>query len=320
MKKGTYEFPANHTLVINKALSLVGEDAKNTIINLYPAYNVTWILTQPFFSYSDAIAIYADGVTLLNLTINIANPGGYISATGDRIQIIGNTITSGPSTGLIMSGSYCKINDNIMGGLIQLKGFYNEVNHNSFSYIYLDGDSNTVSNNTCAHIGLGYYSPQNSHNIIYGNIVKTDTRSYSGISLTNSNNTFLYENHVSAFGYGITLWFSSNNTITANTIADSMYASIKLGSSSNNNIYLNNFVDNMWESIPYVYDSYTDPGIHEANPNITVSTNFWDNGKEGNYWSSYNGTDANGDGIGDTPFVVVENDADRYPLMQPFAT
>jgi hypothetical protein len=74
------------------------------------------------------------------------------------------------------------------------------------------------------------------------------------------------------------------------------------------------------EWVPYVYDSYTDRPIREANPNMTVSTNFWDNGKEGNYWSSYNGTDDNRDGIGDTPYVVVENDADRYPLMQPFAT
>src|SRR4030042_1276346 len=319
VKKGTYEFPINQTLVINKTLSLMGEDAKNTILNIYPAYNETWILTSPFFNYSDAITIDANGVSLLNLTINIANPGGYISATGDRIQIIGNTITSGPSVGLLMNGSYCKINDNIMGGRIQLKGFYNEVDHNSFSYIHLDGDSNTVSNNTCTHIGLGYYSHQNSHNIIYGNIVKTDTRGYSGISLTDSSNNSLYENHISGFIYGIKLWFSSNNTITANTIADSLAASIDLGSSSNNNIYLNNFVDNM-EWVPYVYDSYTDRPIREANPNMTVSTNFWDNGKEGNYWSSYNGTDDSRDGIGDTPYVVVENDADRYPLRQPFAT
>ena len=48
VKKGTYELPVNQTLVIYKTLSLMGEDAENTIINLHPAYNVTWILTAPF--------------------------------------------------------------------------------------------------------------------------------------------------------------------------------------------------------------------------------------------------------------------------------
>jgi len=39
VKKGTYECPINQTLVIDKTISLIGEDAKNTIINLYPPYH-----------------------------------------------------------------------------------------------------------------------------------------------------------------------------------------------------------------------------------------------------------------------------------------
>jgi len=37
----------------------------------------------------------------------------------------------------------------------------------------------------------------------------------------------------------------------------------------------------------------------------------------GNYWSTYNGTDDNGDGIGDTPYHIYENYTDHYPLMEP---
>jgi hypothetical protein len=36
-----------------------------------------------------------------------------------------------------------------------------------------------------------------------------------------------------------------------------------------------------------------------------------------NYWSDYNGTDADGDGVGDTPYVVYESVNDLYPLIKP---
>jgi hypothetical protein len=51
--------------------------------------------------------------------------------------------------------------------------------------------------------------------------------------------------------------------------------------------------------------------------NLTL-VNFWDNGKEGNYWEDYNGTDANRDGIGDAPYVIDADNVDRYPLMFPY--
>ncbi|MEM4243864.1 MAG: hypothetical protein QXP44_03590, partial [Candidatus Bathyarchaeia archaeon] len=40
-------------------------------------------------------------------------------------------------------------------------------------------------------------------------------------------------------------------------------------------------------------------------------------GKEGNYWSNLDVSDADKDSISDTPYVIFANNIDRYPLMNP---
>jgi hypothetical protein len=50
---------------------------------------------------------------------------------------------------------------------------------------------------------------------------------------------------------------------------------------------------------------------------VTVQDTSWDNGKEGNYWQGYNGSDANWDGIGDTAYVIDATNIDHYPLIAP---
>jgi len=39
----------------------------------------------------------------------------------------------------------------------------------------------------------------------------------------------------------------------------------------------------------------------------------------GNFWSDYKGQDADGDGLGDTPYVIdSDEDEDHHPLMSRF--
>ncbi len=311
IRKGTYEGPINKTIVIDKTLTVIGENAENTIIKLYPAYNVTWILTQPFFSYSDAIAITADDCRIFNLTLVVSNPGGFITAMGNGMQLSNVKITTGSSTGIKVNGSNCRITDNIMSGLIQLNGTFNEVSSNSLYSIYVYGSSNLIKDNSCQNLGLS----NSTDNVVLGNRITTDSRSYSGIDLHWSNNNFFCKNHVSGFSSGFRLWYSPGNTIAANNIADSLHASISFGASSNNRIYLNNLIENPFNFTPYVYDDFVDPNYHAAFPDMTLSTNYWDNGTIGNHWGSYNGSDVNGDGTGDAPYIINSNNQDNFPLI-----
>jgi hypothetical protein len=46
---------------------------------------------------------------------------------------------------------------------------------------------------------------------------------------------------------------------------------------------------------------------------------YWDDGypSGGNYWGDYDGLDADGDGIGETPYNIDAKNQDRYPLVVP---
>ena len=143
-----------------------------------------------------------------------------------------------------------------------------------------------------------------------------------GIFLDSSSDNTLFGNNVANNNDGV--WFSSsdNNTLFGNSLTTNSWLGIGLSSSSGNTLFGNNFTANNHDGI-WLYASLDNMFYHNnfvANTEQVYSessANVWDDGypSGGNYWSDYNGTDANHDGIGDTPYVVDANNTDRYPLM-----
>jgi hypothetical protein len=135
-----------------------------------------------------------------------------------------------------------------------------------------------------------------SNSIVCANSISN----YAGIMLMMGHNNTFYANHL------------ENNTIGIRIGYDQTDIARQFGPSAANNIvFHNNFVNNTQQGVDYDW----------------LGTNHWDNGKEGNYWSDYNGTDMNSDGIGDTPYTLSEaisfyaqstKSTDRYPLIAPF--
>jgi len=313
VKKGIYE---EHALEINKTLSLIGEDKSSTIIKdkdtSVPKTTAT-------------VQIVANDVKVTGFTITDGARG--IDGTGDRTQIIDNIIMAEEGR-VTLEGNNHTIAQNIIkspentatllspegvsfgvGYGIRCIGLYNNISANEFAGPSLE----------CIMLG--------GESLVYGNVAKD-----SGFMKVYGDKNLIFSNNMTGFTVGIWLYTGSNNVVCANRITlayegisisgydNTLFANeitncscgvsierlqpsldYKNGSlEMNNTFYHNNFVDNS-------------PQLRTRN-----DTNFWDNGKEGNFWSDYNGTDANGDGIGDTPRVIDANRQDNFPLMAPF--
>jgi parallel beta-helix repeat protein len=235
-------------------------------------------------------------VTLVNCTnITVTNAHGKIWLINTNFsRIFGNSIT----------GIYGDPNNvNYEASIVLLRSNHNDIYQNILS---------NSERGVLVYTDDPFFYTGNSSGSRYNNIYENKiSGSYAGIyCLTGGSNNAIYANIITDCNGGIALRYSNQNEVFKNIIEDCSYAISLSGASDYNAFYNNNFLS------PEVYEDHQSlPNLY----NLYSVNNHWDAGypKGGNYWSSYNGTDNDGDGIGDTPFTVYEQIVDRYPLMKP---
>ena len=256
VKKGVYvENP-----VVNKSVSLVGEDRDATVIDV-----------------TAGLKVQSNHVNITCLTIY----DGY--------------------NGITVSSNSCKISGN-------------KISDSQVGIALLSAYDNVVDENTFQSIGLS-----------------------AAIQLSYSNNNLIQYNYINSCTEGIQLREgSSNNTVVDNIVTDCQDVAIRLlGSGVGRRWYGPDGNTIMRNNISYSGCGTT---IYGANGNIISNNNYvnntiqfsanedyyliWGgtrsiNTIDRNYWSNYNGTNANKDSVGDIPYSIDEYNQDNQPLMNP---
>ena len=357
---GTYY----ENIVINKTITLQGEDRDTTIVDGEGNCRITvisdWVIINGFtIQKNTSIGIISNSSTVSNCNISdnyigiitsgfnntfsdnfVSNNDQGINLDGQKNSIFNCTILNNEEGIYIYEGNNsvidCNISNNNYGVYLDFS-IGNILNNcdftNNWFAIFFDADHATADG--CDNNNITFCNISNNDNgicigyskncyILNSKIINNQ----NGIQLGHCRNITISKNDISNNNLGIRLQSCRNITIKHNDIIDNTEDGVKLFSNCYYNIITCNYISKNKEyGIKIWYDTNKNNTIFHNNF-INNSENAYDEDKnywnssfgEGNYWDDYTGTDADGDGIGDTPYNISGGDnQDLYPLMEPYS-
>ncbi len=300
------------------SLKLIGENRDTTVINGVKENYATleiwgknctfenFTVTSSERSTSIITISYTDHVKIINNRIEANNNTCIYMFFSTNVTILNNSITGGGIN--IVGGSLENWNTHIISG--------NTLNGRRLYYI------NDVSNFVISSEEVGQIILVNCTDSSIKNV--DVSKSIIGLLMAFSSNNVIKKCHIHDNHYGIFLHESKDNIIEDNLVENNTYGIYVTHSSYNeikNNLIRWNENCGCWLCCGSFYNTIymNNFTMNEKNAHDAGIFNKWYHKEVGNYWDDYNGTDNDGDGIGDSPYIISaeENETveDKYPIV-----
>ena len=299
---GTY----HEAIVVNKSLSLIGENKFNTFIDAMEVGNAVNIradnvnVTGFTIRNGEFAGVHALNPRGCNLSYNILMDnynGIYLRNSSDNI-IQGNDISGSEGQGLhlinswstLVSGNDISANSN---GIHMVSSnnsviFGNEISSSDLNGVFLSDSSynNITANRIFLNEGRGIRLLRSQINVVSGNTILNNTY---GLDFYSANNNTLFSNDVSNNRYGMWLFNSWNNSfVETNASFNSDHGSFLINSCCNifsrgnfsgnqNGVHFENSDDNFILGNEISYNSEYGLSLWNSSFNVIIYNNFIDN-------------------------------------------